>query len=44
VRNFVGSYRAGLSSMVSVTSVSFADARAAIAEHAPNLMRGVEIA
>jgi len=44
IRNFVGSYRAGHSSMVSVTSISFADARAAIAEHAPNLMRGVEIA
>lgn len=44
VRNFVASYRAGHSSMVSVTSISFADAHAAIAEHAPNLMRGVEIA
>jgi glycosyltransferase involved in cell wall biosynthesis len=44
VRNFVGRYRAGHSSMVSVTSISFTDARAAIAEHAPNLMRGVQIA
>jgi hypothetical protein len=43
VRNFVASYRAGHSSMVSVTSISFADAHAAIAEHAPKLMRGVEI-
>lgn len=44
LRNFVASYRVGHSSMVSITSISFADARAAIAEHAPTLMRGVEIA
>jgi GT2 family glycosyltransferase len=42
VRNFVGSYRAGHSSMLSVTGISSADAIAAISEHAPNLMRGVE--
>jgi hypothetical protein len=44
VRQFVGRYRAGRSSMLSVTSISMADAMAAIAEHAPKLMRGVDLA
>lgn len=44
VRQFVGSYRAGHSSMLSVTGISTVDAMAAIAEHAPTLMRGVDIA
>ena len=43
VRNFVGSYRVGHSSMLSVTNISKVDAVAAIAEHAPELMRGVEL-
>lgn len=43
VREFVGSYRVGHSSMLSVTNISKTDAVAAIAEHAPELMRGVEI-
>jgi hypothetical protein len=43
VRQFVGSYRMGHSSMLSVTNVSVTDALSAIAEHAPTLMRGVEI-
>jgi hypothetical protein len=41
VRSFVGSYRVGHSSMLSVTNISKLDAVAAIAEHAPKLMRGV---
>lgn len=44
VRQFVGSYRAGHSTMLSVTGISTVDAMAAIAEHAPGLMHGVEIA
>jgi hypothetical protein len=43
VRHFVGSYRVGHSSMLSVTNISKVDAVAAIAEHAPRLMRGVEL-
>jgi hypothetical protein len=43
VRQFVGSYRVGHSSMLSVTNISKVDAVAAIAEHAPKLMSGVEI-
>ncbi len=43
VRQFVGRYRMGHSSMLSVTNVSVADALSAISEHAPTLMRGVEI-
>jgi hypothetical protein len=43
VRHFVGSYRVGHSSMLSVTNISKVDAVAAIAEHAPELMRGVEL-
>jgi Glycosyl transferase family 2 len=43
VRQFVGSYRAAYSSVHSVAGISSADAIAAIAENAPNLMRGVEI-
>jgi hypothetical protein len=42
-RQFVGSYRAGYSSMLSVAGISSADAMAAIAEHAPNLMQGIEV-
>jgi hypothetical protein len=41
VRSFVGSYRAGHSSMLSVTNISKLDAVAAVAEHAPTLMHGV---
>jgi glycosyl transferase family 2 len=41
VRQFVGRYRSGHSSMLSVTSISSTDAMAAIAEHAPGLMRDV---
>ena len=40
VRHFVGSYRVGHSSMLSITGVSSTDAVAAIAEHAPTLMHG----
>ncbi len=43
VRSFVGRYRVGHSSMLSVTNISKVDAVAAIAEHAPTLMRGVEL-
>lgn len=43
VRDFVARYRMAHSSMLSVTTVSFADARAAIAEHAPTLMHGITI-
>ena len=43
VRSFVGRYRVGHSSMLSVTNISKIDAMAAIAEHAPDLMRGVEL-
>jgi hypothetical protein len=43
VPQIVGRYRAGRSSMLSVTNLSGSDAYAAIADHAPNLMRGVEI-
>ena len=43
VRHFVGSYRVGHSSMLSVTNISKVDAVAAIAEHAPRLMSGVEL-
>ncbi|HEX5711866.1 MAG TPA: glycosyltransferase [Solirubrobacterales bacterium] len=43
VRQFVGSYRVGHSSMLSMTNISKVDAMAAIAEHAPELMRGVEL-
>lgn len=43
VRQFVGSYRVGHSSMLSVTNISKVDAVAAIAEHAPQLMSGVEL-
>jgi hypothetical protein len=44
VRHFVGSYRVGHSSMLSVTNISKVDAMAAVAEHAPRLMSGVELA
>jgi hypothetical protein len=40
-RQFVGSYRVGHSSMLSVTGISSTDAVAAIAEHAPTLMSGI---
>jgi len=43
VPQIVGRYRAGRSSMVSVTNLSVSDAYAAVADHAPNLMRGVRI-
>jgi hypothetical protein len=43
VREFVATYRAGHSSMLSVTGISETDAAAAIIEHAPRLMDGVEI-
>jgi hypothetical protein len=43
VRQFVGSYRVGHSSMLSVTNISKVDAVAAIAEHAPQLMSGIEL-
>lgn len=43
VRHFVGSYRVGHSSMRSITGISSMDAVTAIAEHAPTLMRGVEL-
>ncbi len=43
VRQFVASYRVGHSSMLSVTNISKVDAMAAVAEHAPTLMRGVEL-
>jgi Glycosyl transferase family 2 len=43
VRQFVGSYRVGHSSMLSVTGISSTDAVAAIAEHAPTLMSGIEL-
>lgn len=43
VRQFVGSYRAGQTSMLSSTGISMADALAAISEHAPTLMRGVDV-
>ena len=43
VRQFVGSYRVGHSSMLSVTNISRADAVAAVIEHAPELMSGVEL-
>jgi hypothetical protein len=43
VRQFVGSYRVGHSSMLSVTGISSVDAFAAIAEHAPTLMRGAKV-
>jgi GT2 family glycosyltransferase len=43
VRQFVASYRVGHSSMLSVTNISKSDAVAAVAEHAPTLMRGVEL-
>ena len=43
VRHFVGSYRVGHSSMLSVTNISRVDAIAAIYEHAPELMSGIEI-
>jgi hypothetical protein len=43
VRQFVGRYRVGHSSMLSVTNISKIDAVAAISEHAPELMRGVEL-
>jgi Glycosyl transferase family 2 len=43
VRQFVASYRVGHSSMLSVTNMSKVDAIAAVAEHAPNLMQGVEL-
>jgi hypothetical protein len=40
-RQFVGSYRVGHSSMLSVTGISSTDAVAAIVEHAPTLMGGI---
>jgi glycosyltransferase involved in cell wall biosynthesis len=43
VRSFVGSYRVGHSSMLSVTNISKLDAVAAIAEHAPKLMHGARL-
>ena len=43
VRQFVARYRVGHSSMLSVTNISKIDAMAAVAEHAPTLMRGVEL-
>jgi hypothetical protein len=43
VRQFVARYRVGHSSMLSVTNLSKTDAMAAVAEHAPTLMRGVEL-
>jgi hypothetical protein len=43
VRQFVASYRVGHSSMLSVTNISRVDAVAAVAEHAPRLMAGVEL-
>lgn len=43
VREIVARYRVGHSSMVSVTDISRADAFAAVAEHAPRLMRRLRI-
>ena len=43
VRQFVGRYRSGHSSMLSITGISSADAIAAIAEHAPKLMHSVDL-
>jgi hypothetical protein len=43
VRSFVGSYRVGHSSMLSVTNISKLDAVAAIADHAPKLMHGARL-
>jgi hypothetical protein len=43
VRQFVGRYRVGHSSMLSVTGISSIDAFAAISEHAPKLMRDARI-
>jgi hypothetical protein len=43
IRQFVGSYRVGHSSMLSVAGISSLDAFAAISEHAPTLMRGARI-
>jgi len=43
VRQFVASYRVGHSSMLSMTNLSKVDAVAAVAEHAPHLMAGVDL-
>jgi hypothetical protein len=43
VRQFVARYRVGHSSMLSITNISKVDAMAAVAEHAPTLMRGIEL-
>lgn len=43
VRQFVGSYRVGHSSMLSITGISSTDAVAAIIEHAPTLMSGAQL-
>lgn len=43
VRQFVASYRVGHSSMLSMTNLSKVDAVAAVAEHAPQLMTGVDL-
>ena len=39
----VAQYRIGRSSMISMTNVSLPDAFAAVADPAPNLMRGLQI-
>jgi hypothetical protein len=43
VPEIIARYRVGHSSMVSVTNISTTDAYAAIADHAPGLMRGTRI-
>ena len=43
VPEIIARYRVGHSSMVSVTNISATDAFAAVAEHAPRLMRGLRL-
>ncbi len=43
VPEIIARYRVGHSSMVSVTNISVTDAYAAIADHAPNLMRELKV-
>jgi hypothetical protein len=43
VPEIIARYRVGRSSMVSVTNISAMDAYSAVADHAPQLMRGVRI-
>jgi GT2 family glycosyltransferase len=43
VPEMIARYRVGHSSMLSITNISFTDAYAAVADHAPNLMRNLKI-